>query len=256
MLPAIEACIEKGIKTFIITQWGDDGGECSMFSSLPTLIKLSAINYGESEESRELGLKAITGLTSDEFNSIDIPKDRYLFYSDTLSGIFDSSVEDGYEANYAKYAKNIIKAEKKATNFKYIFRMRYEYCRVMELKYDLGVKTRKLYNEGDREGLRELVKNTYRPLVKRIKKFYDAYSVQWFTENKPFGMEIQDARTGALIFRLDRCAERLLAFAEGKIESIPELEEILLDIDGRSAHGKRMLKYNVKWAQNISVNMF
>ena len=88
-------------------------------------------------------------------------------------------------------------------------------------------KTRKLYNDGDREGLRQLVNNSYRPLVKRIKKFYDAYSVQWVTENKPFGMEIQDARTGALIFRLDRCAERLLMFADRKLESIPELEEIL-----------------------------
>ena len=255
-LPALEACMEKGIQTFIVTQWGDDGGEGSMFSSLPTLIKLGAINYGESAESRENGLRAITGLSSEEFNSMDIPKDRYLFYSDTLAGIFDTSVEDGYVENYPKYAKAIARAEKKATNFKYLFRMRREYCRVMELKYDLGVKTRKYYCEGDKDAILELVKNTYKPLVKRIKKFYDAYAEQWFTENKPFGMEIQDARTGGLIFRLERCAERLEAFAMGRLESIPELEEMLLDIDGRSAPGKRMLKYNVKYAQNISVNMF
>lgn len=255
-LPALEACMEKGIQTFLVTQWGDDGGEGSMFSSLPTLIKLGAINYGESEESRESGLRAITGLSSEEFNSMDIPKDRYLFYSDTLAGVFDTSVEDGYAENYPKYAKAITNAEKKATNFKYLFRMRLEYCRVMELKYDLGVKTRKYYNEGDKEAILDLVQNTYKPLVKRIKKFYDAYAEQWFTENKPFGMEIQDARTGGLIFRLERCAERLEAFASGRLESIPELEEILLDIDGRSAPGKKMLKYNVKYAQNISVNMF
>ena len=227
-----------------------------MFSSLPTLIKLGAINYGESEESRESGLRAITGLSSEEFNSMDIPKDRYLFYSDTLAGVFDTSVEDGYAENYPKYAKAITNAEKKATNFKYLFRMRREYCRVMELKYDLGVKTRKYYQEGDRAAILDLVKNTYKPLVKRIKKFYVAYAEQWFTENKPFGMEIWDARTGGLIFRLERCAERLEAFASGRLESIPELEEMLLDIDGRSAPGKRMLRYNVKYAQNISVNMF
>ena len=256
MLPAIDACIEKGIGTFIITQWGDDGCECSMFSSLPTLLKLSAINYGEDEESREKGLVALTGLTSDEFNSIDIPKDRYLLYNDAIAGIYDTSVEDGYSSNYKKYAKAIAAAEKKATDFAYIFRMRYEYCRVMELKYDLGVKTRELYQTGDKEGLRTLVKTVYRPLVKRIKRFYDAYSVQWFTENKPFGFEIQDLRTGGLIFRLNACAERILKYADGQIESIPELEEILLDIDGRSTHGKRMIKYNVKHGQNVSVNMF
>lgn len=256
MLPGLEACIEKGIQTFMVTQWGDDGGECSMFSSLPTLIKMSALNYGEGDESREKGLKAITGLTSEEFNCLDIPKDRYLFYNDTLAGIYDTSVEDGYAANYPEYAKKIANAEKKATNFKYLFRMRYEYCRVMELKYDLGVKTRKLYQEGNREGIRELVKQTYRPLVKRLKRFYDAYAEQWYTENKPFGIEIQDLRTGGLIFRIDRCADRLEKYAEGKLDRIPELEELLLDIDGRSAHGKKMLKYSVRHTQNVSVNMF
>ncbi len=256
MLPALEACMEKGIQTFLVTQWGDDGCECSMFSSLPTLIKLGALNYGESDESRELGIKAITGLTSEEFNSMDIPKDRYLFYSDTLAGVFDTSVEDGYVDNYAKYAKSIAKAEKKATNFKYLFRMRLEYCRLMELKYDLGVKTRQFYQAGDRAALLDLVKSRYKPLVGRIKRFYTAYAKQWFTENKPHGLEIQDARTGALIFRLERCAERIEKYALGNIDSIPELEEMLLDIDGRSSHGKRMLKYNVKYAQNISVNMF
>lgn len=256
MLPALEACMEKGIGTFLVTQWGDDGCECSMFSSLPTLIKLSAINYGESDESREKGMVALTGLTSDEFNSIDIPKDRYLLYNDAIAGIYDTSVEGGYVANYKKYAKAIFDAEKKATDFAYIFRMRHEYCRVMELKYDLGVKTRELYQRGDREGLRVLVKTVYKPLKRRLKKFYDAYAVQWFTENKPFGIEIQDLRIGGLIFRLNSCADRLLKYADGKIDSIPELEEILLDIDGRSVPGKRMIKYNIKHAQNVSVNMF
>ena len=256
LLPALEACMEKGIETFIITQWGDDGCECSMFSSLPTLLKIAAINYGEDDESREKGMKAITGLSSAEFNSIDIPKDRYLLYNDAFEGIYDTSVEDGYAENYKKYAKAIAAAEKKATNFAYIFKMRYEYCRAMELKYDLGVKTREYYQAGDREALLALVNKTYRPLIKRLKKFYDAYSVQWFTENKPFGLEIQDLRTGGLIFRLKNCAERLEKYASGQLDSIPELEEILLDVDGGSAPGKRMIKYNVKHSLNVSANMF
>jgi len=155
-----------------------------------------------------------------------------------------------------KYAKEISAAENKATNFKYLFRMRLEYCRAMELKYDLGVKTRQYYKDGDKDALRKLIKCSYRPLIKRIKKFYDAYKEQWFTENKPFGLEIQDLRTGGLIFRLGECAERLEAYIDGKIETIPELEEALLDVNGGSVHGKRMLKYNVKHAQNVSVNMF
>ena len=256
MLPAIEACIEKGIQNFLVTQWGDDGGECSMFSSLPTLLKMGAINYGEDSESFERGLKAVTGLSSKEFYTLDLPKDRYLFYNDTFVGVFDTSVEDGYAEYYKRYAKAIASAEKKALDFKYLFRMRYEYCRVMELKYDLGVKTRKLYSDGNKEMLKELVKHTYKPLIGRIKRFYKAYKEQWFKENKPFGIEVQDLRTGGLIFRLVECADRLQQYADGKIDSIPELEEFLLDIDGRSAPGKKMLKYNVKYAQNISVNMF
>ena len=59
-----------------------------------------------------------------------------------------------------------------------------------------------------------------------------------------------------LIFRLKNCAERLEKYAKGQIESIPELEEILLDVDGGSAPGKRMIKYNVKHSLNVSANMF
>ena len=256
MLPAFEACVEKGIQTYLITQWGDDGCECSMFSSLPTLMKLCAMNYGEDADALDLGMKAVTGLTYAEFNSMDIPKDRYMFYSDPFSGIFDTSLEDCYEDNYPIYADAIAQAEQKATNFKYLFTMRREYCNLMRLKYTLGAKTRQYYKSGNQEALRALIEEAYKPLCDMIQAFYEAYRVQWFTENKPFGFEIQDLRTGGLIFRINACARRLEEYLDGKTASIPELEEELLDVNGGSTHGKRMIKYNVKHAQNVSVNMF
>ena len=256
LLPAFEACTQKGIQTYIITQWGDDGGECSMFSPLPTLMKLGAMNYGEDADGIDLGMKAVTGLTYSEFNSMDIPKDRYLYYSDPFSGIYDTSVEDGYEANYPIYAKAIADAEEKATNFKYLFTMRRRYCELMELKYALGAKTRQYYKSGDKDALRELIQSAYIPLADKIKSFHEAYKEEWFEENKPFGFEIQDLRNGGLIFRINACRERLEAYLEGKTASIPELEEDLLDVNGSATHGKRMIKYNVKHALNVSVNMF
>ena len=62
--------------------------------------------------------------------------------------------------------------------------------------------------------------------------FYEAFRKLWFTENKAQGFELQDIRLGGLKQRLAHCRKRLTEYMEGEIESIPELEEEVLDYFG------------------------
>ena len=84
--------------------------------------------------------------------------------------------------------------------------------------------------EGKKE-IKKLVAKSYKPLVKQLEAFYEAFKVQWYKENKPFGFEIQDIRIGGLIRRIKHCASDLDALVKGKVSSLPELEEYQLPAD-------------------------
>ena len=98
---------------------------------------------------------------------------------------------------------------------------------VLELKADLGIKTRALYRAGDKAGLKELTEE-YALAVKRVKAFYKLFETQWLKENKPFGFEIQDLRIGGLIQRIESCRRRILGYCAGKTAKIPELDADIL----------------------------
>jgi hypothetical protein len=46
---ALKSCIENGVSSVILTLWGDNGGECSRFSLLPSLFYASEIAKGNDE---------------------------------------------------------------------------------------------------------------------------------------------------------------------------------------------------------------
>ena len=62
-------------------------------------------------------------------------------------------------------------------------------------------------------------------MIKRTEAFYQAFRVQWYTENKANGFEVHDIRLGGLIMRMKNCRDRLADYVAGRIEEIPELHE-------------------------------
>jgi len=100
----------------------------------------------------------------------------------------------------------------------------------------VGIRTRKAYQNGDRTGLQELVKE-YAQLARLLEEFYLAHKKRWLAENKPFGFEVQDVRIGGLKQRLVHCRERLQSYLDGEISTIEELEEqILPEFDPNIRH--------------------
>ena len=65
-----------------------------------------------------------------------------------------------------------------------------------------------------------------------MKKFYKRFAEQWHRECKPNGFEKQDIRLGGLIQRVNHCRERLKEYCEGKLCSLPELDENILPFGG------------------------
>lgn len=241
MIPALNACKKNKIRNVFMTMWGDDGGECSHFSQLPSLFYIAEYAKGNTDESViKAKFKRLVGIDFDAFMNIDCPNDvvyyegsprnpsKYMLYSDYFNDFLDYTVREGAGEKYIEYAHNLRKTAKTSRKYGYVFDTAAKLCDVLAIKYELGLRTRKAYEAGDKAALESLAKNEYVRVAKLIDIYGRAFEKQWFKDNKPHGFDVQDHRIGALLRRTDACRRRILDYAAGRIDCIEELEEKLL----------------------------
>lgn len=235
---AMKSAVRHGIKDVLITMWGDNGGECSPFSLLPSLYATRQFADGNFDlEKIAKGFYDTFGLSFDDFMLLDLPNRtarnekgedsncicKKFLYNDCFLGLSDPLVKREGETPYKKYAETLEKAASRAGEFSYLFDTLSKLCKVLELKKDLGIRTRKAYDEKNKEELKK-ISAEYAETIVRLKTFYVSFKALWFKESKPFGWEVQDNRLGALMNRIASCKERLDAYLSEEISVIEELE--------------------------------
>lgn len=250
---AVKACRNKGVGEVYFTMWGDNGGECSPFGVLPTLVAAAEFAKGnfDMQSIREIFREKI-GMEYDLFCALEAPDTVYaesaaqpncddpskvMLFTDPFCGIFDARVREGAAPGYYRKTSELLKQGEKNGEWGYLFKSLRALCDVLEVKFDLGVKTRKAYKANDRSALKRLAEADYAELLNRLDIFYDAFEEFWTTEKKPFGFEVQDIRLGGVKQRVAHCKRRLENYLTGKEESIPELEEEILQPLGMSGDG-------------------
>ncbi len=253
---ALSACRDNGIENIIMTSWGDDGGECSIFHTLPTLFYAAEVYRGNNDtEAIKAKFKELFGIAFDDFCALDAPstptdfwKTRHdalsitFLYTDPFLGWIDMKYaplftnENEVTENYERYAKQLAK-HKNHSEFGYMFRSMSSLCRVLALKWNLGLKTRRAYESKDQADLAEVIA-LYRETEKRLEVFYNAYRADWYHDKKGNGFEVQVIRLGGLRARLADCRERLKSYLDGEIDKIEELEEKLI-VTGQPEHANR-----------------
>ena len=244
MVPAIRDCEEKGIRNVFMTIWGDNGGECPKMSVLPSLHYIAEVAKGNTDEaSIKAKFKRNFGIDFDDFMKIDLPNElngyvwkhggevnpsKYMLYTDYFNGFLDYTVTLGDGAKYKKFADELREVAKKNRKYAILFNAAAKLCDALEVKYELGVRTRAAYVNGDKAELKRLAENEYVLTAKRLKEYAKAEEKMWYYENKPCGYDIQTRRLGGIIYRTEVCRKRLLDYITGKVDSIPELEEKIL----------------------------
>ena len=230
---SIESSIENKIDSYVLTGWGDDGAECSPFSTLPALFADSQYNYVGKLQDKEL-FKTLTGIGFDDFINLDTPDYRgddmhnsnaskYLLYCDSFYGIFDNIVPKNSSEFYKKAIETLKKSRPASGDYKYIFDNLINLCDVLVNKSDFSVRLHKAYHKKDMAKLAELAEEMS-VIVKKVKKFEKSMQTQWMTDYKPFGYEVQNIRLGGLVNRLKYGQEKLRKYLDGKIETIEELD--------------------------------
>ncbi len=262
---AFSACREEKVKNVFLTMWGDDGAECSRFSLLPSLYYAAKIAKGNNNEAAiKKGFYEKFGIEFDDFLAVDLPStaneandrvlnpEKYMLYNDCFMGILDSTVRENDALGYKKCAERLSKIGI-GTEFEYIFKSLAALCEVLAIKFDIGLRTREAYSEKDFAKIDALIED-YKELLTVIDRFYNTFRLQWETENKPHGFDVQDLRIGGLYFRVRSCIERLECFKNGEIKSIPELEEDLLDFVGADKFTRQPKSVN-NWKETATVNI-
>lgn len=242
--PGISSCIEKGVRNIFFAMWGDNGGECSIFSVLPAMYDIA----------RQIGMTnsdfcEIAGVSREQLMLLELPDaiesrpmrnekncweylrnpSKYMLYSDPLLGRYDSTVRGGEGAVYAEYAEKLAPLCESG-EYSLHFRAARALCEALQYKYELGVKLRRAYAEG-RDAIAKLIPELDRA-CSAVNAFHESYRALWFSEKKPQGFEIHDIRLAGVAARLASAKLRVEEYVSGKIPSIAELEEPILDCEG------------------------
>lgn len=252
---ALKSCIKKGIKNVIMTLWGDDGAECQMLMGLSGLSYASELAYGNEKNVKQV-FKSITGVSFDDWNKLDYPNIielpykvhnsnccKYYLYNDYFFGIMDPCVKENCVKIYQNYTIRLRMCANKYPEWSEIFTSMADLCSALAVKSTLGLRTRELYKNKDKQGLKELI-NDYKLAYKRIEKFYNSLRTVWYKYNKPNGFEVQDVRLGGLLLRTKSCITQIKAYADGKIDKILELEEECLPYQGDESKDAFLSSYN------------
>ena len=100
----------------------------------------------------------------------------------------------------------------------------------MEIKMELGLRTREAYRANDKEKMRTIL-GEYDEAVKRLVDYYEARRYSDAQNNLGFGFEITDMAFGGLERRLKSCKAKLLSWVNGEISRIEELEEDIMVVN-------------------------
>lgn len=230
---ALAACRDNCIPSVLITTWGDNGAEASVFSVLPALFADAQMAYGAPQAQGRF--ECLTGIPFAEFLAIDLPcrfssrggihnnASKFLLFQDVLYGTFDSLVTDSIPGFYEQ-AANRLQPLCENPEFGYLFQTQKLLCQVLAHKASLGKELLAAYRAKNKDRLRDILTTVFPPLLSNIAALYEAFRAQWLRENTPFGFEVQTIRFGGLQARLLHVQTLVQDYLEGRLPCIEELE--------------------------------
>ncbi len=238
-MTGVKGCTRAGVRDMFVTMWGDNGGECSVYSALLGLQMFAEGCYSDNftEETVNERLRLCTGYDAEAFDAIAI--DRYsldlvhyynasvskqVIYSDVLMGLFDYNfAKFDIKAHFEGYLKRI-ESLAPQKGLEYLFDYYTKHHRMLAKKCDMGLKLTKAYKSGERCALEALLPELDE-LLEVYKEFHKAFVSVWLRNNKPQGLEVVDFRLGGIESRIVTAKNRVASYLDGEIDSIPELEE-------------------------------
>lgn len=263
-IPAHESCKQFGIKEMLVTSWGDDGGEASVYSVLPSFQLWAECCYEDNYDREHLAkrLAACTGGESlADFEAMDLLTDvpenptpsnhfcgsspsKQLLYVDPMLDLFERHLTAADAPHFFGAAAKLHEAAGRSPHLSDVYESLACLAEICAYKADASLSIRKAYKEHDRLTLGDWAYEQLPCLLALEENFMDVYERCWNKENRIFGLELFHVRMGGQKERVSRAIDRLSAYIEGEVESLPELEEDILYYDCRAEGSDANLAVN------------
>ncbi|MFA7435597.1 MAG: beta-N-acetylhexosaminidase [Bacilli bacterium] len=234
-----KAAINNNVNDYLLTAWGDNGGEASHFSIMASLIYLSSVNYSNLSINnyKDQFSAYLTNYKFNDLLALDLPNilydhknykltnpSKYLLYEDVLMGSFYYTPNLDYQERYNHIKENLIKLAEVNSKYNYLFKTLGLLAEVLENKSTLTLKIHEAYKNKDIKTLTSYIAILDK-IINSLDLFKEAFKKQWHKENKTFGFEIQSYRLGGLKERLFSVKKQLNLYISGKISKIEVLDE-------------------------------
>ncbi len=241
-VPGLTAAMKANVKTVLATAWGDNGAETNMLTALLGMQLYGEMTYtgvydekalrarfrrccgGDPQAFLDLSLFNIVpgmgGFPYDPTNAC-----KFLLYQDPLIQLFEKDTEglacaahfDGLVQKYARYAR-----ENPA--YSLLFDFYTALAHALALKCVWHENAGYAVRAGDREKAAALVEDIP-ATVEALHALRIIWRKLWESTNKPNGFEIIEVRLGGIAARMSTAGEKMLAYARGEVDTIPELLE-------------------------------
>ena len=234
---ALDVCREKGIDSIIVTLWGDDGAEVNALTMLGGIQLFAEYNYYETADIAHVKrhFKLCMGHDLDNFFAFDIDHipsiatcddlcavSREILYQDILCGIFDKNFE---ELNLKEHYKTRFEVLNGITEpgLEELFDYYRSLTKVLYKKAEIGIDIKHSYDARDFRSLAALVEEL-KSLLADYHDMCEKFEKVWYSENKAFGFDVYDLRTGGTKARIQTAIRRLTDYIGGNLPRIEELE--------------------------------
>lgn len=178
---------------------------------------------------------------------------KFLLYQDAIIGVFDKQTE-GYDigTHFKELELRLEKALQRNDSEKKLFEYYLLLANVLTIKADLGIRMKQAYDNNDRETLDEMVNADIPKCCEYVEQMKLKREEIWTEDCKMFGFELLDIRIGAIATRLKSISRRLMAYLQGDVEQLEELEETRLLYQYIPQDRERRLCWQSFWQRIIS----
>lgn len=232
--PCVVASREAGVKDFLFTTWGDDGAYCELDSAFAGLVYGAELAYVGDDVSPERIAKRYAAICGGDYELTRVASDLNkpsvdVLWDDPLLGILWKDLKlrdadawtkarDGYASLAAALRPR--KAKTSPVDYGHAFALADMMLAKVQLKLDLDHAY-----ESREQGAIRAVCGQVPALIRKIDKVLATFRRQWYSRNKPQGFEVIQLRLGGLKQRYVELSQRLGELLDGKVSSIPELDE-------------------------------
>ena len=238
----LTACMKAGVPLVLATAWGDNGGEANMTAALLGMQLYGEMTYTGVYDDAALRarfarccnadaqafldislLNSVPGMVSYSYDPCNACK--FLLYQDPLIQLFEADTEGlelsrHFGALVQKYAQYAHENPEYALLFDFYTAL----AHALALKCVWHEQAGGIVRRGDREAASALADGVP-ATVEALDTLRVLWRKLWESTNKPNGFEILEVRLGGVAARMSTACEKMRAFADGEVETIPELLE-------------------------------